>query len=203
MTVASFEGKIPRIGEGSYVHPSADVFGDVTIGRGCWVGPGARIRGDYGTIVLGDYCSVEDNCVIHARPGEQTTIGDWVTLGHGAVIHNVKLVGDYAIIGMGGIVSDWVVIGRTCLSLPAVTMSRSGRYGRRQHVELSLAPVKCPGRAVRADAVNLSAVDPVRTQYLQSDRFCVNALELMCTVSLIVPFDVGHLPPLQRPREIE
>jgi carbonic anhydrase/acetyltransferase-like protein (isoleucine patch superfamily) len=111
MTVASFEGKTPRIGEGSYVHPSADVLGDVTIGRGCWVGPGARIRGDYGTIALGDYCSVEDNCVIHARPGEQTTIGDWVTLGHGAVIHNVKLIGDYAIIGMGGIVSDWAVMG--------------------------------------------------------------------------------------------
>jgi carbonic anhydrase/acetyltransferase-like protein (isoleucine patch superfamily) len=111
MTVASFEGKAPRIGAGSYVHPSADVFGDVTIGQGCWIGPGARIRGDYGTIVLGDYCSVEDNCVIHARPGGQTTIGNWVTIGHGAVIHNVTMIHDYAIIGMGGIVSDWAVIG--------------------------------------------------------------------------------------------
>ncbi len=76
MTIASFEGRAPRIGAGTYIHPSADLFGDVTIGAGCWIGPGARIRGDYGTIVLGDYCSVEDNCVIHARPGERTT-SDW------------------------------------------------------------------------------------------------------------------------------
>ena len=53
MTVRSFDGRIPRISEGSYVHPSADVFGDVTIGRGCWIGPGAHLRGDYGKIVVG------------------------------------------------------------------------------------------------------------------------------------------------------
>ncbi|HEY72267.1 MAG: gamma carbonic anhydrase family protein [Anaerolineaceae bacterium 4572_32.2] len=111
MTIASFEGKSPHIGAGAYVHPSADVFGDVTIGAECWIGPGARIRGDYGAIVLGDYCSVEDNCVIHARPGERTTIGDWVTFGHGAVIHNVTMIHDYAIVGMGAVVSDWAILG--------------------------------------------------------------------------------------------
>ena len=111
MTIASFEGKTPRIGESTYIHPSADVFGDVTIGKGCWIGPGARIRGDYGTIVIGDYSSVEDNCVVHARPGEQTTIGNWVTIGHGAVIHNVEMVHNYVIVGMGAVVSDWAIIG--------------------------------------------------------------------------------------------
>jgi phenylacetic acid degradation protein len=111
MTLAAFEGKHPRIGAGTYVHPSADVFGDVTIGENCWIGPGARIRGDYGTIVLGDCCSVEDNCVIHARPGERTSIGDWVTIGHGAVIHNVTMIHSYAVVGMGAVVSDWAVIG--------------------------------------------------------------------------------------------
>ncbi|MBM3134075.1 MAG: gamma carbonic anhydrase family protein [Chloroflexi bacterium] len=112
MAVYSFEDKTPRLGEGTFVHPSADVFGDVTIGQGCWIGPGARLRGDYGTIIVGDYTSIEDNCVIHARPGEVTTIGNWVTVGHGAIIHNAKLVDDYAVIGMGAIVSDWAVVGR-------------------------------------------------------------------------------------------
>lgn len=111
MTIASFEGKTPRVGTGTYVHPSADVFGDVTIGDGCWIGPGARIRGDYGTIVIGDHCSIEDNCVIHVRPGERTTLGNWITIGHTAVIHNVKMIHDYAIIGMGAVVSDWAVVG--------------------------------------------------------------------------------------------
>jgi carbonic anhydrase/acetyltransferase-like protein (isoleucine patch superfamily) len=112
MAVGSFEGKAPRIGEGAFVHPSADVFGDVEIGRGCWIGPGARLRGDYGAIRIGDCTSVEDNCVIHARPGETCTIGNWVTIGHGAIIHNASRIDDWAVIGMGGIVSDWAVVGR-------------------------------------------------------------------------------------------
>lgn len=95
---------------GSYVHPAADVIGDVQVGSGCWIGPGARLRGDYGRIVIGDNTSVEDNCVIHARPGEQTTIGNWVTIGHGAIVHNAT-VHDYALLGMGSIVSDWAVVG--------------------------------------------------------------------------------------------
>jgi len=111
MTVAAFEGKRPQIGKGTYVHPSADVFGDVTIGENCWIGPGARIRGDYGRIVIGSHTSVEDNCIVHARPGEQTEIGDWVTIGHGAIIHNA-ILHHYAIIGMGSVVSDWAEIGQ-------------------------------------------------------------------------------------------
>jgi len=109
MPVQSFEGKTPRIGKETWIHPSADVFGDVEIGERCWIGPGARIRGDYGTIVVGSHTAVEDNCVIHARPGEHTRIGDWVTLGHGSIIHNAT-IGDWATVGMGGIVSDWAVV---------------------------------------------------------------------------------------------
>jgi phenylacetic acid degradation protein len=111
VSVASFEGRAPRVGEGTWVHPSAELIGDVRVGRDCWIGPGARLRGDYGTIVLGDCCAVEDNCVVHARPGETCTIASWVTLGHGCVVHNAALVGDYAVVGMGAVVSDWARIG--------------------------------------------------------------------------------------------
>jgi carbonic anhydrase/acetyltransferase-like protein (isoleucine patch superfamily) len=110
MAVQEFEGKAPRIGRGTYVHPSADVFGDVEIGEECWIGPGARIRGDYGTILIGSRTAVEDNCVIHARPGDVTRIGDWVTLGHGSIVHNAT-IHDWAILGMGSIVSDWSEVG--------------------------------------------------------------------------------------------
>jgi carbonic anhydrase/acetyltransferase-like protein (isoleucine patch superfamily) len=111
MTLARFEERVPRVGRGTWIHPSADVFGDVEIGEGCWIGPGARLRGDYGRIVIGSHTSVEDNCVIHARPGEVTRVGDWVTVGHGAIIHNAT-VRDWAVLGMGCIVSDWATIGR-------------------------------------------------------------------------------------------
>jgi phenylacetic acid degradation protein len=110
MAVYRFEGRIPRIGEETYVHPSASVLGQVVIGRGCWIGPGVSIRGDYGEIAIGDYTSIEDNCVIHARPDERTEIGNWVTVGHASVIHNAT-VRDYAVIGMRAVVSDWAVVG--------------------------------------------------------------------------------------------
>jgi UDP-3-O-[3-hydroxymyristoyl] glucosamine N-acyltransferase len=70
MTIGSFEGQSPHVGRGSWVHPSADVLDDERIGERCWIGPGARLRGDYGHIVRGVYCAVEDHCVVHARPGE-------------------------------------------------------------------------------------------------------------------------------------
>ncbi len=111
MSIGSFEGRRPTIGAGTWVHPTAEVFGDVVLGEQCWVGPGARLRGDYGRIVIGDCTAVEDNCVIHARPGEVCTVGAWVTIGHAAVIHTARSIGDYAVIGMAAVVSDYAVVG--------------------------------------------------------------------------------------------
>ena len=108
--IYTFEGKRPEIGHATFVHPHADILGDVRIGDDCWIGPGARIRGDYGRIEIGNSTSVEDNCVIHARPGDKTTIGDWVTIGHGAIVHNAT-ISNWALIGMGAIVSDWSKVG--------------------------------------------------------------------------------------------
>jgi carbonic anhydrase/acetyltransferase-like protein (isoleucine patch superfamily) len=110
MAIYRFEDRVPQIGEGTYVHPSAEVIGNVIIGKRCWIGPGARIRGDYGEIVIGDETSIEDNCVVHARPGERCRIGSHVTVGHGSVIHNATIE-DYAVIGMGAVVSDWATVG--------------------------------------------------------------------------------------------
>ena len=110
MPIWEFDGKRPVIGKGTYIFPTADIIGDVTLGECCYVGPGARVRGDYGTIVIGDNSAIEENVVVHARPDERTSIGSNVTIGHGAIIHNATIK-DFATIGMGAIVSDWVIIG--------------------------------------------------------------------------------------------
>lgn len=112
MAVFQFDDFAPVIGDNCYIADSAEVIGKVTLGQGCYVGPGAKVRGDYGEIRIGDNCGIEENVVIHARPEEICTIADWVTIGHGAVIHNVTKIDDYAVIGMGAIVSDWAVVGR-------------------------------------------------------------------------------------------
>jgi carbonic anhydrase/acetyltransferase-like protein (isoleucine patch superfamily) len=106
-----FEDRVPRIGQGTFVFETATVVGDVTLGDDVYVGPGAVVRGDYGKIIIGDRVSIEENVVIHARPGEQTIIGNDVTLGHGCVIHNCTIE-DLAVIGMGSVVSDYAHVGR-------------------------------------------------------------------------------------------
>ncbi len=110
MAVYEFEGRRPKIGSNVYVHPSADVIGLVTLGDDCYVAPGARLKGDYGEIVIGRGTSIEENCVVHARPDQATRIGDYVTIGHGSIIHTAT-IHDYAVVGMGSIISDWAVVG--------------------------------------------------------------------------------------------
>jgi phenylacetic acid degradation protein len=115
-----FENKEPTIGDNTFVSKTSEVIGNVIIGRQCYIGPGAIIRGDYGAILIGDKTSVEENCVLHARPLGTCNVGNMVTVGHGSILHNCT-VSDYAVIGMGAIVSDyaavgeWAVIGEGCV----------------------------------------------------------------------------------------
>ena len=110
MALYEFENKKPTIGKDTFIYSSADIIGNVTIGKNCYIGPGARIRADYGTIHIGNNTAIEENVVIHARPDDITTIGNHVTIGHASIIHNA-IIQDWAIIGMGAIVSDWAEIG--------------------------------------------------------------------------------------------
>ncbi len=109
MALYEFEGRRPVVGVDSYVCETADVIGEVRIGDRCYIGPGARIKGDYGTIEIGNETSVQENCILHARPGESCTVGNGCTVGHGAILHNC-VIEDEVVIGMGAIVSDWAVI---------------------------------------------------------------------------------------------
>ena len=110
MSIYSFEGRSPVIASTAYISPTAQVIGDVTIGARCYVGHGAILRGDYGTIEIGDETAVEEGVIVHARPGDKTRIGKRVTLGHGAMVHNATIL-DGAVIGMSAVVSDYSEVG--------------------------------------------------------------------------------------------
>ena len=71
MTIYEFEGRIPSVASTTYVDENATIVGDVMIGAQCYIGAGARLRGDYGSIIIGDKTSVQENCVLHARIGEK------------------------------------------------------------------------------------------------------------------------------------
>ena len=111
--IYEFENRIPKIGAGTYICKSAEVIGDVTIGEKCFIAHGAIIKGDYGSIKIGSNTSIQENCVIHARPSKTVIIGNYVTAGHGCILHTCTIK-DYAVIGMGAIVSDFAVVGEWC-----------------------------------------------------------------------------------------
>ncbi len=106
-----FDGKQPVVGTGTYVSETAIVIGDVIIGNYCYIGHGSILRGDYGTIKIGNETAVEEGAIIHAPPQDSCSIGNGVIIGHGAIIH-AKLIGDFAGIGMGSILSVWSEVAR-------------------------------------------------------------------------------------------
>ena len=106
----SFKGMIPVIHPSSYIHPTAVVIGHVTIGKDCYIGPGAVLRGDWGKVVLGDGCNVQESCTLHMFPGKSVILKDGAHVGHGAVIHGAEL-GKQVLVGMNSVVMDDVVLG--------------------------------------------------------------------------------------------
>ena len=94
----------------TYIAPNATVVGNVTLADGVSVWYGAVLRGDTGTITVGENSNVQDNCVIH----EKTTVGKGCSIGHGSILHGCT-VGDNCVIGMGAIVLNGAVLGEHCL----------------------------------------------------------------------------------------
>ncbi len=95
----------------AYIHETASCMGDVEIGEYASLWPGASIRGDFSPITIGKGTSIQDCCVLHSTPTHGVTVGDFVTVGHGAVLHGC-IIEDYCMIGMNATVLDGAVIGR-------------------------------------------------------------------------------------------
>jgi carbonic anhydrase/acetyltransferase-like protein (isoleucine patch superfamily) len=113
--IAPFRGVAPQIDPTAYVVESAVVVGDVTIGAAASLWFHAVVRGDVFPIRVGARTNVQDHATIHVLGGRAAaTIGDDVTIGHGAIVHGCA-VGNRTLIGMGAIVLDGAEIGDDCL----------------------------------------------------------------------------------------
>lgn len=110
--VYAFAGIVPAIDPSAYVHPDATVIGDVVIGPGVFVAPGARLRGDMGRLVVEAGANIQDNCVMHGFPGKDCVVEADGHVGHGAVLHGCR-VGRNALVGMNATVMDGVEIGES------------------------------------------------------------------------------------------
>ncbi len=112
--IYSFKGHIPVVHPSSFIHPLAVVTGNVIIGKNCYIGPGAAIRGDWGEIILEDGVNVQENCTVHMFPGKSIVLKESAHVGHGAVIHGANL-GRNCLIGMNSVIMDDAQIGDECI----------------------------------------------------------------------------------------
>lgn len=108
--ICQFKEYIPVVHETSFVHPNAVVTGNVVIGKHCYIGPGAALRGDWGAIILEDGCNVQENCTVHMFPGVTVLLKEGAHIGHGAVIHGAT-IGRNCLVGMNSVIMDDVELG--------------------------------------------------------------------------------------------
>jgi phenylacetic acid degradation protein len=110
MPIYSFENFIPVVDPTAYIHPTAVLIGDVIIGAGVYVGPGASLRGDFGTVTLEAGSNIQDNCVMHSFPGAEARVEVNGHIGHGAILHGC-IVRRNALVGMNAVVMDRAIVG--------------------------------------------------------------------------------------------
>ncbi|WP_018963259.1 gamma carbonic anhydrase family protein [Coprothermobacter platensis] len=107
--LSKYGEKIPVVDETAFVHSMAFVSGEVYIGKDAFILPFVSIRGDINAVYIGEGTNVQDNAIIHVTDELPVKIGDYVTVGHGAVLHGCS-IGNNVLIGMGAIVLDGAVI---------------------------------------------------------------------------------------------
>jgi phenylacetic acid degradation protein len=120
----SIDGFIPVVDSTAFVHPTATLIGDAIVGPGCYVGPGASMRGDFGRVSLRKGANLQDNCVMHSFPGNEAVVEDDGHVGHGVVLHGCT-IGKNALVGMSSVIMDGAVIGEECL-VAAMSFVKAG-----------------------------------------------------------------------------
>jgi carbonic anhydrase/acetyltransferase-like protein (isoleucine patch superfamily) len=108
--IYEFKNFKPVVHESSFIHPLAAITGNVIIGKNCYIGPGAALRGDCGQVILEDGCNIQENCTVHMFPGVTVLLKEGSHIGHGAIIHGAT-IGKNCLVGMNAVVMDNVELG--------------------------------------------------------------------------------------------
>lgn len=162
MAVYALGDRVPDVSPEAYVHPDATVIGDVRIGAGATIWPGAVLRGDYGTIVVGERSSVQDGTVVHATATKATTIGADCVVGHLVHLEGCTIE-DGCLVGSGSVVlHDAVVRSGALVAAGAVV-------GNRTEVPAHAMAMGVPAK-MRLDAVPAGAFEAAVAMYAENGR---------------------------------
>lgn len=162
MAVYALGDKVPSIDPTAFVHPDASVVGDVTIGAGSTVWPGAVLRGDYGHITVGERTSIQDGAVIHCTEQYATVIGSDCVVGHVAHLEGCT-VEDSCLIGSGSVVLHEAVVRSGAL------VGAGALVGGGKEVPPRAMALGVPAK-IRADAVEPGAFADSVTRYVENGR---------------------------------
>lgn len=160
MAVYALGDRSPQVHPDAYVHPDATVIGDVRIGAGASIWPAAVLRGDYGTITVGERTSVQDGTVVHATADQATTIGRDCVVGHLAHLEGCT-VQDRCLIGSGSVVLHDVVVGSGALVGAGAVVSNGTQ------VPAGAMALGVPAR-IRSDAVPDGAFEEAVRMYVRN-----------------------------------
>lgn len=133
----------PIIKDKVFVAENASVIGKVTLHHASSIWFGAVLRGDVESISIGERSNIQDNAVVHTSSGFPTTVGNDVTVGHGAIVHGCT-IGNRVLIGMGSIILDGAVVEDDCM-LGAGTLVPPGKTIPSGHLA-----VGSPAKIIRA-----------------------------------------------------
>lgn len=142
MPIYEFEGIRPVVDPTAFVHPTAVLIGDVIIGPNCLVGPCAVMRGDIGRLIMEKGSNLQDTCVVHSFPGDDTIIEQDGHIGHGAVLHGCRIKKN-AMVGMNAVVMDNAVIGENSF-VAAMAFVKAG-----MEVPDNVLVAGCPAKIIR------------------------------------------------------
>ncbi|MBS98041.1 MAG: phenylacetic acid degradation protein PaaY [Oceanospirillaceae bacterium] len=172
MPVYSLEGVIPVIDPTAFVHPTAVLIGDVIVGPDCYVGPNACLRGDFGRLVMKRGSNIQDNCVMHGFPENETVIEEDGHIGHGAILHGCH-VGRNAMVGMNAVVMDGARIGEASIVAANAFVKAGFDCPPRSLLMGSPAEVK---RELRDDEIAWKGEGTA--EYQRLTKRCLESLEL-------------------------
>jgi carbonic anhydrase/acetyltransferase-like protein (isoleucine patch superfamily) len=162
-----FLSKKPKLGKGVYIARGAAVLGDVTLGDYSSVWYNAVVRGDINRIVVGHHSNIQDNAVLHLADDFPCIVGNFVTIGHSAIVHACT-VGDETLVGMGAVILDGAVVGRQSL-IGAKALVTQGAKIPAGSLVLG-APAKVVRALTREERAGLKAW---AQKYVENSAYCL------------------------------
>ena len=157
----------PKLGPGVYIAQTAIVVGDVTLGEQSSVWYHAVLRGDINRIVVGHHTNIQDTAVLHLADDYPCLLGNYVTVGHGAIVHACT-VGDEVLVGMGSTLLDGVVVGEQSI-IGARTLVTQG-----MQIPPGSLVLGSPGKIVHAlTGAERAEVKGWAEKYVQVAAYCL------------------------------